>query len=639
MASVDDLTPELLTDLYSVQLLSEKEIAARFGVNQVRINRLRKKWGIPTLQRSDRLQLPPLTDLQVQVLRGSLLGDGSISAVGLTTARFTEGHSPKQEAYLRWKAALFAPFTAKVFPTTDGISFYTHSCQELRPFYDQWYPHGVRVFPPGLRAMMTPLVLAVWFMDDGSLSNRFHPRITFGLDDLSLRRAIHALRGMDLHPQVHPNDKDGCQSIEFPGYSDRFFELVTPHIPEGMRYKVPESSERRDVDRNARELTSKQAASMYEAGMSLDEIARLHEVGRSTVVRRLQAAGQPRRKMGRPRREFTAMGAEVALGNFTPEKWKDLLPEDQDQWVQDILGILRAIPFPYPQLPSVEKVTREFDRLRMTPMALRDGVVEPWSPMGIRLCNPFFPNRYRAVSKGVRSAFEVWYDDVKLSKAIRFQLDHGDPVLPGRVLRAVTMTCRTPSVFKPTTARFIYETLCPKGGKVWDPCAGYGGRLLGAMAAGVEYLGTDVEPDTVEGNRRLHAEVVPDGKAELVLERAELFDPGPVDLVFTSPPYFDRERYSGSQDQSWVQHGSSLDAWLGGFLGPVVRTAFKSLPLGGRFVLNVADLNERKETLPVVARTIDLALAAGFNHEVTWQMPLSRLNRQRPSEPVLVFRR
>lgn len=639
MASVADLTPEILRDLYSVQLLPEKEIAARFGVNQVRINRFRKKWGIPTLQRSDRLQLPPLTEVQVQVLRGSLLGDGSLGAVGLTTARFTEGHSPKQEAYLRWKADLFEPYTSKVIPITDGFAFYTHACQELRPFYDQWYPNGVRVFPPGLRAMMTPLVLAVWFMDDGNVSNKFHPRITFGLDELSLRRAVHAVRGLGLRPQAHFNEKDGTFSIDFPGQADAFFDLVGPHIPEGMKYKIPETSERRELDRNAKELTPEHAVSMYEAGMSLTEIARLHEVGRSTVVRRLQEAGQPRRKMGRPRREYTPMGAEVALGNFTPEKWQTLSPEDQDQWVTAIMGILRAIPFPYPRLPSAEKVTQEYARLQRMKMVLREDQVEPWSPVGIRLCNPYFPNRYRAVSKWTRPAFEVWYDDAKLSKAIRFQLDHGDPVLPGRVLRAVTMNCRTPSVFKPTTARFIYETLCPKGGKVWDPCAGYGGRLLGAMAAGVQYVGTDVEPETVDGNQRLHQEVVPDGSAEVILERAELFDPGSVDLVFTSPPYFDRERYSGSADQSWVRHGGSLDEWFDGFLVPVIRTAFKSLSPGGRLVLNVADLKERQEVLPVVAQTVARTVAEGFEHEATWQMPLSRLNRARASEPLLVFRR
>jgi len=36
-------------------------------------------------------------------------------------------------------------------------------------------------------------------------------------------------------------------------------------------------------------------------------------------------------------------------------------------------------------------------------------------------------------------------------------------------------------------------------GTVWDPSMGYGGRLLGAIAAGVNYIGTDPCIPTYEG--------------------------------------------------------------------------------------------------------------------------------------------
>jgi len=178
---------------------------------------------------------------------------------------------------------------------------------------------------------------------------------------------------------------------------------------------------------------------------------------------------------------------------------------------------------------------------------------------------------------------------------------------------------------------------------VWDPCAGYGGRLLGAHTSARvgRYIGTDVEPETVVGNNRLAARLGCADRCLVHEHRAEEFDPGPVDLVFTSPPYFDREQYSTSDAQSWVRHGGSLDAWVEGFLRPVVRTAHARLSVGGALVLNVADIRHGRRKYPLVDRTVATALEEGFVREASLWMPLARINRtaEEAREPVLVFRR
>ena len=237
----------------------------------------------------------------------------------------------------------------------------------------------------------------------------------------------------------------------------------------------------------------------------------------------------------------------------------------------------------------------------------------------------------------MRSAFEVWHDDRELRRAIALQIRYGDPVEPHRVLRAITLRCRTPTIFRPCVARFIYERYCPSGGIAWDPCAGYGGRLLGAAAAGIRYLGTDVEPETVDGNRQLATQV--GVSVEVHIAAAESFESPRVDLVFTSPPYFDRERYSMSEAQSWRRHGKDFESWLGGFLSPMIERARGALPAGGYLLLNVADLRERRRAIPVVARTIEVATEIGFAHVETLRIPLAAINRSSPSEPLLVFRK
>mgnify|MGYP003326451474 CR=1 FL=1 len=63
------------------------------------------------------------------------------------------------------------------------------------------------------------------------------------------------------------------------------------------------------------------------------------------------------------------------------------------------------------------------------------------------------------------------------------------------------------SNFRPTAAAALYDIFVDKNsplegteaGTVWDPSMGYGGRLLGAIAAGVNYIGTDPCIPTFKG--------------------------------------------------------------------------------------------------------------------------------------------
>jgi len=298
---------------------------------------------------------------------------------------------------------------------------------------------------------------------------------------------------------------------------------------------------------------------------------------------------------------------------------------------------LRTGAFPYPEKLPASQIAHEFARMRVQGSHLEDNVIRPRTHVGLRLCLPFFPNRYHAISNNKMSSFDAWHTESELKRAIQLQIRYGDPTTAARVLRAITLRCRTPTIFRPAVAKFVCERYCPVGGRVYDPCAGFGGRLLGAAAAGVHYVGTDVEPETVEGNNRLAAAIGIDAKVHL--SPAEIFTPPEVDLVFTSPPYFDREKYSNLSTQSWRSH-NSLDAWVAGFLRPVAERSFAALVVRGYFVLNISDLKgNNNKIVPLVSLTIQTALAAGFEHVETLRMPLAAINRTDPSEPVLVFRK
>lgn len=306
---LDDLSVEEFKRLYYEELLTESEIAEQLGTYQVAVNRFRSRHQLPALGKTGRIerQMPDLTDLQRSLIVGSLLGDGSMTAPSSITARFSEGHSLAQRAYTDWKAEIMGEYVSQRYEATkhkdgrtyESWNFATRTTTKLRPYYDLFYGSGVRVFPGSLTTLMSPFVLAVWYLDDGGIMRKFHPRITFGLDDLSLERSLAGIRALGFRPKVH--QEDTCQTITFPGQDLRFYDMIRPYVPACMAYKMPVLSARKLKDENAKLLTVDVAQHLAAQGMSVTEIAAQFGVGRATAKRRVD--GEMPKQMGRPARK------------------------------------------------------------------------------------------------------------------------------------------------------------------------------------------------------------------------------------------------------------------------------------------------------------------------------------------------
>ena len=63
---------------------------------------------------------------------------------------------------------------------------------------------------------------------------------------------------------------------------------------------------------------------------------------------------------------------------------------------------------------------------------------------------------------------------------------------------------------------------------------------------------------------------------------------GEVNLVFTSPPYFNLQRYSDQPTQSWKRYGT-IEEWLDGFLFKTLKKLKPCMKRGGHLALSVAD--------------------------------------------------
>jgi recombination protein RecA len=114
-----------------------------------------------------------LSPLQEEVVMGSLLGDGSLLQISDYNAALRVGHGQAQDAYCLWKKSLFEGLIDS--ETTDmcgGHSFDTIPMYELtklrRDNYDEKGKNPSQV----LIDRLTPLAVAVWYMDDGTFDER-----------------------------------------------------------------------------------------------------------------------------------------------------------------------------------------------------------------------------------------------------------------------------------------------------------------------------------------------------------------------------------------------------------------------------------------------------------------------------------
>jgi hypothetical protein len=122
-------------------------------------------------------------------------------------------------------------------------------------------------------------------------------------------------------------------------------------------------------------------------------------------------------------------------------------------------------------------------------------------------------------------------------------------------------------------------------GKIVDISSGWGDRLIGALACADSYSGSDPNKNLQPGYSNI-IKFFGGDRQKFNVQPCKFQDtqiPDNVTLVFTSPPYFDLEEYSGVKVQE------SLDVWLSDFLEVSLRKAAKSLIIGGHMVININD--------------------------------------------------
>jgi recombination protein RecA len=115
-----------------------------------------------------------LSGFQWEAVLGGLMGDGALSPTRSGhAARYRFGHGAKQTPYCEWKASLFENVGVSRSPhSKGGISCDVAPLAELGALRSAVYFSGKKVFSDDYLKQLTPLSLAIWYMDDGCFTLR-----------------------------------------------------------------------------------------------------------------------------------------------------------------------------------------------------------------------------------------------------------------------------------------------------------------------------------------------------------------------------------------------------------------------------------------------------------------------------------
>ena len=241
------------------------DIASRHSITRGDITFLRQLYGIRTkgakfIHRKN--TEVPLTQRQKEILYGSMMGDAC--KMSPSTVKFKQGEDQKD--YLTWKYKEFASVASQdsYKPSTsvdvrsekENISwlFYTHANTDVEKCISLFYKDGNKQINNEILNNLTPLSLAVWYMDDGRtdfsqsaklLGQNPTPEFAFCTDRFSPQSCEMIIKWLkekyDIDSHIRTRDlidADGIRIIIDSTSAEKFVKLISPHIIPMFRYKT-----------------------------------------------------------------------------------------------------------------------------------------------------------------------------------------------------------------------------------------------------------------------------------------------------------------------------------------------------------------------------------------------------------------
>lgn len=191
--------------------------------------------------------------------------------------------------------------------------------------------------------------------------------------------------------------------------------------------------------------------------------------------------------------------------------------------------------------------------------------------------------------------YDIWNDKAEWDKLIENtrKRNRGGKTAAGNVFECFRINTGSVVMFKSSTAKYLYQKY--KATSVLDPTAGWGGRMLGAWALGIDYTGIDTNINMTPAYNKMidfldnydhGVELFETKKSKLnMIWQSALdvdFSDIEYDFVLTSPPYVNLEIYEH------MSQWESDEKFYVEFFIPIWKKCVDNIKKGGHVCFNIS---------------------------------------------------
>ena len=278
-----------------------------------------------------------LSSYQKEILTGKMLGDGCLSN---NSIQF--GHKTEHEEYIDYTLDLLGDIAgtkSKIKTSGFGSEMKTarsKSMIAITELFLDWQKEKKEV-PINLN--LSPVVLAFWYMDDGSLSHsdKQEDRALFAtcnFSENSIDNLISAFKRFHDFNAVKFLTEDKYWRIRLnKDDADKFFALISPYVCNCMRYKLPKKY--RDLKPNYKHIFSDNNTS-YTWESSCQEILSIEDVSEEKMKK------QTRQKYDIETENHNYVANDILVHNSNFRAGYVLT--DTNSWFRKVLRFLHFIP-------------------------------------------------------------------------------------------------------------------------------------------------------------------------------------------------------------------------------------------------------------------------------------------------------
>jgi len=267
---------------------------------------------------------------------------------------------------------------------------------------------------------------------------------------------------------------------------------------------------------------------------------------------------------------------------------RNMSDEDFHENVDSLASQLKDVSY----IDNYSEETLRKDWKNLCKYKIESNDIASTSRVGMKLCQHFFPNFYEISTPNKKSFSDLWQDVELLKKILVWnRKSHSTPYL-SELKRGVYFCA---GITKSTMYRPQMAKIVTHGKKtVFDPCAGWGGRMLGAVSNGCKYYAFEPNTKTYKNLNNLAAFLGIEDYVEIFnddLMNIDKYDFPDCEILLTSPPYYNVEIYCQEETQS-ISKVKSYSDWVDKFLSPAIMKSVERLTDDGESCWNVAKIGK-----------------------------------------------